>query len=99
MRRPRHDRSGQRLPSGCLPYRALTWPPAGLDSVRDLPRLTQARSLLVLLLATCKQTQLALDAVANVLDTRLSRDLGTMIERSEVELRELTAKIEALSAK
>ena len=65
----------------------------------DLPRLTQARSLLVLLLATCKQTQLALDAVANVLDTRLSRDLGTMIERSEVELRELTAKIEALSAR
>jgi hypothetical protein len=65
----------------------------------DLPRLTQARSLLVLLLATCKQTQLALDAVANVLDTRLSRDLGTMIERSEVELRELTAKIDALSAK
>jgi hypothetical protein len=65
----------------------------------ELSRLTQARSLLLLLLATCKQTQLALDAVANVLDTQLSGDLGAMIERSEVELGELTAKIEALSAK
>jgi len=67
--------------------------------VDDLLRLKQARSLLLLLLATCKQTQLALDAVANVLDTQLSKDLDAMIERSERELRELTAEIEALSAK
>lgn len=65
----------------------------------DLSRLTQARSLLILLLATCKQTQLALDAASNVLDTSLSRDLSAMIERSEGELKELNAKIEALSAK
>ena len=65
----------------------------------DLSRLTQARSLLLLLLATCKETQLALDAVANLLDTQLSKDLGAMVERSEAELRELTATIEALSAK
>ena len=64
----------------------------------DLSRLTQARSLLILLLATCKQTQLALDAAANVLDTTLSRDLNAMIERSEGELWELNARIEALSA-
>ena len=64
----------------------------------DLSRLTQARSLLILLLATCKQTQLALDAASNVLDTTLSRDLNMMIERSEGELKELNARIEALSA-
>lgn len=70
-----------------------------MPGVDDLSRLTQARSLLMLLLATCKQTQLALDAVANVLDTSLSRDLAAMIERSEVELTELSARIEALSTK
>ena len=64
----------------------------------DLSRLKQARSLLLLLLATCKETQLALGAVANVLDTQLSTDLDAMIERSEGELRELNAKIEGLSS-
>ena len=65
----------------------------------DIAGLTRARSLLLLLLATAKQTQLALEAVANVLDTDLTKDLGGMINRSESELRELTAKIEALSGK
>jgi len=64
----------------------------------DLSRLKQARSLLILLLATCKQTQVAIDAVANILDTQLSKDLQAMIERSEGELAELGAKIEAISA-
>lgn len=67
--------------------------------MEDLSRLTQARSLLILLLATCKQTQLALEAASNVLDTGLSRDLEAMIERTEGELKEMNAKIEALSAK
>jgi hypothetical protein len=66
--------------------------------VDDLAALTKARSLLMLLLATCKETQLALRAAANVLDTDLSADLGAMIERSEGELTVLKAKIEALSA-
>jgi hypothetical protein len=65
----------------------------------DIAGLTKARSLLLLLLATCKETQLALEAVANVLDTDLTKDLGDMITRSESELREVKAKIEALSAK
>ena len=56
-----------------------------MPGMEDLSRLTQARSLLILLLATCKQTQLALEAAANVLDTGLSRDLETMIERTESE--------------
>ena len=59
-------------------------------------KLTQARSLLILLLATCKQTQIALEAAANALDSDLSRDLGAMIERTERELVALTDKIAAL---
>jgi hypothetical protein len=66
--------------------------------VDDIAALTQARSLLILLLATCKQTQLALEAAANVLDTDLATDLAAMIERSEGELTELNAKMDALSA-
>ena len=64
----------------------------------DPAALKKARSLLILLLATCKETQLALDAAANALDTDLTADLGAMIERSERELVVLTEKINALSA-
>jgi hypothetical protein len=79
-------------------------PPNGFDTgaTRELPQrgrpsaLTKARSLLMLLLATCKETQLALEAAANALDTDLTADLGAMIERSEAELVELNAKIKAL---
>ena len=52
--------------------------------------------MLVLLLATCKQTEAALEAAANALDTDLTSDLSTMIERSERELVALNAKIQAL---
>jgi hypothetical protein len=69
-----------------------------MPGMEDLSPLTQARSLLILLLATCKQTQLALEAAANVLDTGLSQDLEAMIERTEGELKEINAKIKALSA-
>jgi hypothetical protein len=58
--------------------------------------LTQARSMLILLLAACKQTQIALEAAANSLDTDLTRDLGIMIERTEKELVGLTEKIKSL---
>lgn len=50
----------------------------------------------MLLLATCKQTEVALDAAANALDTDLASDLNKMIERTERELVALNAKIEAL---
>jgi hypothetical protein len=66
-------------------------------TVEDRATLTQARSMLILLLATCKQTQVALEAAANVLDTDLTSDLGEMITRSERELVALTTKIEALA--
>lgn len=58
--------------------------------------LKKARSLLLLLLATCKETQLALDAAANALDTDLTNDLGAMIERTEAEVVVLNEKIAAL---
>lgn len=52
--------------------------------------------MLVLLLATCKQTQTALAAAANALDTDMLSDLDAMIERTEGELIALDAKIKAL---
>ena len=70
--------------------------PAYTAAVDERATLMQARSMLVLLLATCKQTQVALGAAANALDTDLSKDLGAMIERTESELLALTEKIEAL---
>jgi hypothetical protein len=60
--------------------------------------LRKARSLLILLLATCNQTLLALEAAANVLDTDLTADLKTMIERTEQELVVLNEKLKALPA-
>lgn len=73
----------------------LGGPPLTLDAVDDRAMMTQARSMLILLLAACKQTQTALEAAANVLDSDLTRDLGVMIERTERELEELTSKLEA----
>ena len=66
--------------------------------MEDHAALTKARSMLILLLATCKQTEATLQAAANALDTDLSGDLHRMIERSERELVALTAKIDALRA-
>lgn len=67
-------------------------------SVDDIASLTKARSLLLLLLATCQETLLALEAAANVLDTDLTADLKAMIERSEAELDALNTKIKELPA-
>ena len=63
----------------------------------DLAALTKARSMLILLLATSQESLLALEAAANVLDTELTKDLATMIARSETELVALNEKIKALS--
>ena len=64
----------------------------------NLVELKRARSMLVLLLATCEQTLLALEAAGNELDTDLTRDLSAMIDRSEAELERLKVKIDAASA-
>ena len=66
-----------------------------LTGVDDHGTLTQARSMLILLLATCKKTQTVLEAAANALDTDLTKDLGAMIERTELELVALQAKLDA----
>ena len=63
----------------------------------ELAALSQARSMLILLLATCQQTLLALEAAANVLDTDLTTDLRAMIARSEAELEAMTATIKELA--
>ena len=52
----------------------------------------------MLLLATCKETALALEAAANALDTDLTSDLKEMIERKEAELVVLNDKIKGLPA-
>ena len=64
----------------------------------NLVELKKARSMLILLLATCKETLLALEAAGNELDTDLTGDLAAMIERSEAELARLKVKIETASA-
>jgi len=65
-------------------------------SKNELAALWKARSLLVILLATCQETLLALHAAANVLDTQLTEDLGAMIVRTEAELAHANEKISAL---
>ena len=61
----------------------------------DVVALTKARSLLLILLATCRETLTALEAAGNVLDTDMTEDLRRMIERSEEELEVLSAQLEA----
>ena len=65
-------------------------------AAQDAISLTKARSMLIILLATCDQTLLALDATANVLDTDRRHDLNTMIERTREEIEALDAKLREL---
>ena len=65
---------------------------------QELATLRKARSLLLILIATCDQTLLALQAASNVLDTQLATDLEAMIARSNEELRVLSEKIAELQA-
>lgn len=51
----------------------------------------------MILLATCQQSLLALEAAANVLDTGMTSDLRRMTERTERELAALSEKLDALS--
>lgn len=61
----------------------------------DLTALTKARSMLLILLATCQETLTALDAAGNVLDHEMTEDLRRMIARSEAELDVLTGRLKA----
>jgi hypothetical protein len=60
----------------------------------DVVAITKARSLLTILVATCRQTLLALEATDNVLDTEMTDDLRKMIDRSEAELQVLTDRLQ-----
>lgn len=62
----------------------------------DVMALTKARSMLTILLATCEQTLLALDAAGNVLDGDMTEDLRRMIARTHGELNTLNEKFAAL---
>ena len=57
--------------------------------------IKKARSLLVILLATSRETLLALEATGNLVDEELHDDLRRMVERSQRELNMLSAKIDA----
>ena len=65
-------------------------------AVQDVMALTKARSLMLILIATCEQTLLALDAAGNVLDTDMTEDLRQMIARSQQELSVMDGKLVAL---
>jgi len=54
----------------------------------------KARSLLVILLATCEQTLLALDAADNLLDRDMANDLRRMIARTKDEIETFNNKLE-----
>ena len=56
--------------------------------------IMKARSLLVILLATCEQTLLALDAADNLLDRDMANDLRRMIARTKDEIETFNNKLE-----
>ena len=60
--------------------------------------LTKARALLLILMATCEQTLMALDAAGNVLDTDMTEDLRRMIARSQKELTAMEEKLGPMRA-
>ena len=65
-------------------------------AVEDAINLTKARSMLIILLATCDQTLLAIDATADVLDSDLRHDLNAMTERTRREVEALDEKLREL---
>jgi hypothetical protein len=60
----------------------------------DVIAMTKARSMLIILVASCEQTLLALDAAGNVLDRDMADDLRLMIARSKSEIEALNKKLQ-----
>jgi hypothetical protein len=60
----------------------------------DVVSIVKARSMLLILQATCEQTLRALEAAENELDSTLAEDLRNMIARTEAELANLAEKLE-----
>jgi hypothetical protein len=61
----------------------------------DVLAITQARSMLIILIATCQQTLLAVDDVNIPLESDLADDLRRLIARSENALEALNQKLHA----
>ena len=62
-------------------------------ATEDTHALSKARSLLVILVATCEQTLLALDDADNILNRDIADDLRRMIARSKDEIEALNLKL------
>jgi hypothetical protein len=60
----------------------------------DVIAMTKARSMLIILVASCEQTLLALDAAGNVLDRDMADDLRLMIARSKSEIEALNKRLQ-----
>lgn len=60
----------------------------------DLIAATKARALLMILVATCRETLLALEAADNILDVDMTDELRRMIARTEAEVKALTEHIQ-----
>jgi hypothetical protein len=63
-------------------------------SARSITDLVKQRSMLVILIAACTSAKTAFEAADNLIDADLLVELSKMIERSEVELKKLTERIE-----
>jgi hypothetical protein len=61
----------------------------------DLEKLRQARSLLILLLAACRETRVALDGAAHDLQTNIVGDLAAIADSAEREINGLNDAIKA----
>jgi hypothetical protein len=59
----------------------------------DVMANSKARSTLIILLATCQQTLLAVDAVDSPFDKDLGDDIRRVIARSETALESLNTKL------
>ena len=91
-------RTGLRASSPSKRIRAAQIPRRISDRRPDGSRgVEEGSDLLVLLLAICQHTLLALEAAENVLDTDLTEDLTAMIDRTEAELAGLKVKLETAS--
>jgi hypothetical protein len=63
----------------------------------DLEKLRKARSLLILLLAACRETRVALDGAAHDLQTNIVGDLNAIADSAKREIDGLNEAIEARS--
>jgi hypothetical protein len=63
---------------------------------QDIVALTKLRSMLTILLATCQQTLLVLEATDYALSSSLDDDLRKLVERLERDLQQLIDTLDAL---